>query len=207
MDFKIGILAYGSLISNPGAEISKYEIARIPCVTPFKVEFSRLSSGRGGAPTLIPVIEGGKSVSSQIIVLSNEVEIEDAKSILYRRERNKVNTDIIYRQKTNPGVDVVIIETLKNFCDIETVLYTSIGCNIAQPITVELLAQKAIESILLPAGDEGRDGLRYLRDAKNSGIVTLLSPNYEKQILLLTGTTTLEAAIAKLDWQRHSVSS
>jgi len=206
MKHKIGILAYGSLIDNPGDEIRKLEIGRIQCITPFKVEFSRFSSGRSGAPTLIPVSDGGNNVSGQIILLTNEVGIEEAKSMLYRRERNKVNTDIVYRHIDNPGVNTVIVKALKNFRDVETVLYTSISCNIAQAITAELLAHHAIESILLPAGDEGRDGLRYLRDAKKNGIVTLLSPNYENQILLLTGTTTLDEAIEKLDLQRQESS-
>jgi hypothetical protein len=54
---RIGILAFGSLIGNPGDEIAALEIAaerRHGVLTPFPVEFARSSTKRGGAPTLVP---------------------------------------------------------------------------------------------------------------------------------------------------------
>jgi hypothetical protein len=200
-------LAYGSLIDNPGYEIEIHEVERIKCVTPFKVEFSRLSSVRGGAPTLIPVSDGGNCVSAQIILLANDVSIDEAKSILYRRELNKVNSKDIYVHKTKPGKNTVEENTLNDFCNVESVLYTSIACNITETITPEFLASNAIKSILTSAGEEKRDGIRYLRNAKKIGIMTLLTPDYEKQILLMTGMSTLDEAIQKLDLQRHELSS
>jgi len=50
----IGILAYGSLIIDPGPEIGPLIVRRITTVTPFVVEYARLSRTRGGAPTLVP---------------------------------------------------------------------------------------------------------------------------------------------------------
>ena len=51
----IGILAYGSLIDDPGREIEPLIIRRLKGVeTPFQIEFARSSSTRDGAPTLIP---------------------------------------------------------------------------------------------------------------------------------------------------------
>ncbi len=202
MDKKLGVLAYGSLIDNPGDELIKLEVERIPCVTPFKVEFSRLSTGRGDAPTLIPVVDGGNYVLAQIIVLSNDTDVEEAKTILYRREINRVNSKAIYKHEANPDVNKVVIKTLYSFNDVELVLYTSIGSNIIQPLTTEFLAKKAISSILSPAGAEKRDGIRYLRNAKKNGIVAPLSPDYEKLILIHTETSSLEEAIIKLDRQR-----
>ena len=51
---RIGILAYGSLIDEPGLEIEQLIIHRINCLTPFKVEYARKSGTRGDGPTLIP---------------------------------------------------------------------------------------------------------------------------------------------------------
>ncbi len=50
----VGILAYGSLIDDPGAEIEPVILRRIDCRTPFKVEFARASESRKGGPTLVP---------------------------------------------------------------------------------------------------------------------------------------------------------
>ena len=55
----VGILAYGSLINDPGEELKKVIVGRIPCQTPFNVEYARLSVTRDNAPTLIPTSEGG----------------------------------------------------------------------------------------------------------------------------------------------------
>lgn len=39
-------------------------------MTPFAVEFARKSIKRGGAPTLVPVADGGSPVLAQILILS-----------------------------------------------------------------------------------------------------------------------------------------
>ena len=58
----VGILAYGSLIDDPGSEIGEVIADVISDIeTPFSVEFARSSSTRSGAPTLIPVEAGGAS--------------------------------------------------------------------------------------------------------------------------------------------------
>jgi hypothetical protein len=63
MSDSVGILAYGSLIGNPGSEIEKATRKAVSGVkTPFRVEFARGSRGRGGAPTLVPVESGGCEV-------------------------------------------------------------------------------------------------------------------------------------------------
>jgi len=86
--------------------------------------------------------------------------------------------------------------------DVQTVLYTSIGRNINQTVTGELLADFAIGSIMTKAGQEEKDGLRYLLTAKKNNIVTELSTEYENQILTKTNTSTLEQAIEQLDRKR-----
>ena len=56
----IGVLAYGSLITDPGSELVAITLAVTKDVlTPFSVEFARKSRKRCGAPTLVPVDHGG----------------------------------------------------------------------------------------------------------------------------------------------------
>lgn len=74
----IGILAYGSLISDPGIEIEPLIERRIPQPTPFPVEYARLSSRtRGGSPTVVPHTSG-IPVKAEVLVLSGSVHIDEA---------------------------------------------------------------------------------------------------------------------------------
>ena len=200
--YQLGILAFGSLIDNPGQEISEIEIDRIECKTPFKVEFARTSSTRGNAPTLIPVEQGGRVVKAVIIALREDVGIEEAKSILWRRELHKKNRTETYSHSDNPTPNKVVVKSIDDFMNVQTVLFTSIGSNINQTLTGELLADFAIGSIMTMAGKEEKDGLRYLLSAKRNNIETELSADYENQILAKTNTTTLEQAIELLDRKR-----
>ena len=50
----VGILAYGSLIAEPGVEIGSLIVRRIDILTPFSVEYARFSATRGGRPTAVP---------------------------------------------------------------------------------------------------------------------------------------------------------
>jgi cation transport regulator ChaC len=93
--YSIGILAYGSLIDDPGSELSPYIIERIKTSTPFKVEFKRSSATRGGAPTLIPVEQGGIEVNAVILVLDNAIDLNQAKTMLWKRERRSSNANEI----------------------------------------------------------------------------------------------------------------
>jgi len=185
----VGILAYGSLVSDPGQEIERARTHVIEGVrTPFNVEFARSSTGRGGAPTLVPVKSGGAQVSGQVFVI-NLPETE-AKNILYRREINKVGTDRIYKP---PGKEVVI-ERLTNFADIGVVLYVKNISNI-EPLTAKKLADLAIKSVKMKSC---RDGIKYLIDVKKNRIVTALSQEYEAEILREKKCSTLEEARTKI---------
>ena len=67
----VGIIAFGSLIDDPGTELEAAIVGRKPGVmTPFRVEFARSSVKRGGAPTLVPVTKGGSPVPATILVLN-----------------------------------------------------------------------------------------------------------------------------------------
>lgn len=194
----IGILAYGSLISDPRAEIKSHHTEVIKDVmTPFHVEFARSSSSRGGAPTLVPISNGGAQVRGQVFVMN--LSEEEATHALYRREIGKEGqTDRLYKRPKVVTEKNVVVERLTNFAGLDVVLYTQIAATIT-PLTAGTLADLAIESVA--KADPGLDGITYLKAAKESGIVTALSPSYETEILRKTGCETLEQALAKLQSQ------
>lgn len=193
----VGILAYGSLIDDPGSELDAVIRERIETETPFSVEFARKSSTtRNEAPTLIPVESGGAKVKAEVLVLEPTVTEAEATNMLYRRERHKVGEDIKYNPPKKPGKNTIVIERLTDFSHVDVVLYTRIGANIEkEDLTAEHLAQLAIQSARADAGKRGEDGISYLIDAKRNGIVTPLSTEYEEEILQQTGTKSLEDAL------------
>src|SRR5207244_5920762 len=67
----------------------------------------------------------------------------------------------------------------------------------------KVLAQLAIESVKGKAGEDHRDGVSYLMNAKKNGIKTPLTDEYEKQILEQTKQPDLPAAFQRL---RESIS-
>lgn len=203
--YKIGILAFGSLIDNPGEEIKKLEVERLDCETPFKVEFARISSSRGKAPTLIPVQDDakGRKAKSKLIVIKDTINLNEAKSILWRRECHITDKSKKFKEPERPTSKNVLIGELENFCNVEKVLYTTFLLQEElKDINPERLADFAIESILSKAGMEEKDGIRYLLSAKESGIETEYSKEYEEFILSKTETNSLKEAIEKLDRKR-----
>ena len=192
----IGILAYGSLIPNPGAEIGPVTVRRIGGVeTPFRVEFSRSSRVRDGAPTLVPVNRGGATVTGVVLVLHDSVTETAAQDMLYRRERNRVGSGDRYADVDPANPDSAFLGRLDDFAGLDVVFHAALRANIEEP-TPELLARLAIASVTAPSGPVGRDGIRYLMDARQSGIVTPLMPEYEREILRQTGARHLEEARA-----------
>lgn len=186
----IGILAYGSLIPNPGAEIEKARIdVKKNVKTPFRVEFARSSQSRGGAPTLVPVESYGAPVNAQVIVV--DLREADAASALWRRELNKVGSVQPYLRPAKVTTNSVLVERLENVAGIDVVLYTKIAATI-EPLTAARLAELAIASV--GKAENGRDGITYLIDAKANGISTPLSPAYEAEILKRTQRDSLEQA-------------
>lgn len=194
MTGRIGILAYGSLLSDPGREIADTQIDIVEDVeTPFPIEFARSSSSRGGAPTLIPVETGGAKVHGRILLVS--ASSEEAMNMLYRREIHRVGSGKTYKEPAVEQTNSVRIKSLPNFREVETVLYTDISSNIAI-ITAEELAKLAVKSVTCAETD--KDGITYLIAAKANGIRTTLSDAYEMEILRMTGATSLEDALRAL---------
>ena len=203
----VGILAYGSLISDPRVEIEKACTGIIKdIVTPFQIEFARSSTGkgggRGGAPTLVPVTDGGAHVKGQVFVM--DMSETEAIDVLSRREIGKVGEmERTYKRPEEVTAKNVLVERLTDFAGLDVVLYTQIAATI-KPLTAEKLADLAIASVA--KADSGRDGISYLIAAKASGIITALSPSYEEEILRKTGCETLEKALSQLECQALSPS-
>lgn len=188
----IGVLAYGSLITDPGPELAAVTVSQKDgVVTPFAVEYARSSRGRKGAPTLIPVEQGGVPVLATIFEV--DVSAATAADIVYRREIDKVGSGQLYAAPVAPTPNTVIIDRFPDLYGFEVVLSTRIGANIA-PITAETLARLAIQSARKAA--PGKDGISYLMNAMRSGIVTPLTPAYEAAILTETEASDLAAALA-----------
>ncbi|MBB4420939.1 cation transport regulator ChaC [Rhizobium leguminosarum] len=195
----IGVLAYGSLINEPGAELEKVIARRMSAgiLTPFRVEFARSSNSRKGSPTLVPV-EEGQRVKAVILVLQDHVTMAEAKDMLWRRETRSRTGN--YVQPATPNANTVLVKEIEQFHGVGSVLYTSIAANIAE-VSAKKLAELAIgsaEAVIKGELQAGRDGITYLRDAINAGIKTRLTDAYQASILQQTGTADLDAAIAKL---------
>jgi hypothetical protein len=191
----LGILAYGSLIEDPGIEISPLILdRRMGVETPFCIEFARSSSSRSNAPTLIPVENGGSRVQAIILVLGASVSLQAAKDILWRRETRNERSEKHYACPSKPDPNRVVVESLRNFNGIDIVIYTSLGPNIPD-LNPKRLAELAVNSARDEAGKDGKDGISYLISVKRQGISTPLTPAYEREILKLANAVSLEDAL------------
>src|SRR5215813_6804585 len=178
---KLGILAYGSLIDEPGDELKNATTETLTegVITPFKVEFARSSKTRAGAPTLTPVDTGGAQVPARVFVLDPRFSEKEASDILWRRETGNTDTSRGYIAPMIPGENDVVIGRLDEFDGVKVVLHTKIAPNI-EPLTGERLAELALKSA--GALSDGRDGISYLIHAQSNGAKTPLSDAYEDEI-------------------------
>ena len=168
MGSTVGILAFGSLIDDPGKELGAAIVTRKPNVmTPFGVEFSRSSTKRGGAPTLVRLQPRGSPVSAVILVL--DIREQEAMDRLWRREVDQVGQGGHYVHRADPGPNTLIIDRHKNLEGVDVVFSARFPATIV-PLTAEHLADLAIKSARQLGN--GRDGITYLIDAKRNGITT-----------------------------------
>ena len=190
---KIGILAFGSLIGDPGEELNPQIAMRIKTRTPFGVEYGRYSGKtRGGAPTLVPH-PAGAPVTAEVLVLDGDVRAGEAINVLWRRETRKTGTDAGYVEGTSENS--VLVKTTSDSPWVETLLYTDFAPagKIERPIAAEL-ADRAIRSV--QTAEPGMDGISYLIAAIGCGIQTPLTPAYRDEILRRTNADSLGDALA-----------
>jgi hypothetical protein len=181
-----GILAFGSVNSEPGAELAAVIASRIEVETPFTVEFARSSRTRDGAPTLVPVSEGGARVPAGVLVLDQAVTTAAARAMLYRRETRRTDD-------SRAGSGVSWIAELTGFAGTDLCFYAALPANI-WPLTADKLAELAISSAAAQAGAERRDGISYLQQQLHRGIVTPLMLPYQEAVLARTGAADLAGA-------------
>ncbi len=160
--------------------------------TPFPIEFARSSGRRGGAPTLIPVENGGAKVRGRIILVS--ASIDEATNMLYRREIHQVGSGKTYKEPKPDQTGRVRVKVLPHFYGVEA-LCTDLRSNIAT-VTAEVLARLAVESVA--RAETGKDGISYLIAAKGHGIRTALSDAHEKEVLRITEAASLDDALQRL---------
>lgn len=190
----IGILAYGSLIADPGVEIHPLVVERIETITPFPVEYARFSATRGGAPTAVPHVSG-HAVKAQVLVLAEAVLLTEARNLLWRRETRNEGSGKDYRESGN--ANAVVVRDLFDFCGVAHVLYTDFNSQgkITDP-EPKSLARATIESV--GRAQAGKDGISYLMGLLDAGVETTLTSRYVAEILLQTGATDLTHALRQL---------
>ena len=195
---RIAILAFGSLIEEPGEALSaRIHVGVAGVETPFSVEFARKSRKRGFGPTLVPEDIGGSSVNAVLLVLDPEVGLDEAKNLLWRREIGNESSEECYKRPTYPSQDQVLVESFEGFRGFDFVLYTRIDRNI-RTLTPDHLAELAIRSARGEAGANGTDGIRYLESAMRQGVTTPLTPRYEAAVLQATGAARLDEAHSRI---------
>ena len=175
----IAILAYGSLLDEPGPELAAVVVGRVPCRTPFPVEYGRASQRWGGGPVLVPHPAGGL-VEGSLLLLSDAVPLGAAVDLLAEREGLPSGRGVV--QVEAPG-------------EPRLVLTASLPRNLPRPdMTPAALARRAARS----AGSGPRNGVAYLRRAIASGVVTPRTADYAREVLALAGADTLEEAERRL---------
>jgi hypothetical protein len=187
----LGILAFGSLIGDPGVELEKLIKFRLKTVTPFPVEFGRYSKKRGGAPTLVKH-DAGAPVTAEILVLDDSILLEEARDMLWRRERRREGSGEKYKEGTS--ADSVLVREMKDSPIVSSLLYADFNPEgkVLAPSAIELAAH-AIESA--KKAESKKDGITYLSDAMAAGIRTPLTEAYREAILEQTGARSLAEAL------------
>lgn len=192
---RIGLIAYGSLQWDPGelADILDFGTRIEGVQTPFRVEFARSSSKRGGGPTLIPVETGGAVSAAPVIAFREAMSIQHAETLVWKRETGR--TDGHYEAHRNHGPNKVYVDAYEVlYAGFDVVLAVRIGSNI-EDLSASNLANLAIRSAQIEHGERRADGISYLIDAKRCGIETPLQPAYEgAAIVQKLGVGTLEEA-------------
>lgn len=192
-EVSVGVLAYGSLIGDPGGEIAPLIAHRVPTVTPFPVEFARLSGSRGGAPTVVPH-SSGHPVRAEVLVLS-AVPLDEARNLLWRRETRSEGSGKVYRE--GHSANAVVVRDWPGFSGVTHVLYTDFHPDGKIPAPdPEALARAAIASVARARA--GMDGISYLIGLLEAGVETALTPQYVAAILSQTGEAELGGALRQL---------
>lgn len=182
----IGVLAYGSLRTDPGGELLPLIVERVTVRTPFGIEYGRFSQTRGGAPTVVPHPRGAP-VDAEVLVLDGSVDVDAAKDIVWRREVRKEATGM-----RPPSTSTVVVRELQDVAGCAVVLYTDFIDGRIEAPNPTALAKAALQSV--GQVSEVKDGLAYLANLIALGVITPLTFAYRDEILRLSGAGTLDEA-------------
>lgn len=191
-----GVLAYGSLLTDPGVELAEVIAERRSTITPFTVEYACSNQEYAGAPFLAPVpAQFGTTVNAQILVTHPDIQDREVRDRLYRREVNRVgDEDCEYDGRPEQiKSNAVVIEAVQDLAGVPTVFYTALKPNIPEILRADLsakvkakqLAELALASVTLETYTTECDGIHYLIDAMQQGITTPLSALYRDAVLRL----------------------
>jgi hypothetical protein len=193
---RLGLLAYGSLLWDPGPELDDVldlSSAITGVETRFKVEFARSTRTRGGGPTLVPVATGGAPVVGAIFPFRERLPVPEAQTLVWQRETRR-STGRYDAQRNADHPDKVFVDAHEAPHDeFDVVLVVRIRPNI-EPLNGDELATRAILSARTEFGADRKDGISYLIGAKDSGIETPLQADYEAALLRRLNVTSLSEA-------------
>jgi hypothetical protein len=180
----IAIMAYGSLLYQPGAGLTMVIAGREPCPTPFPVEYGRASRRWGGGPVLVPH-DRGAPVDGALLLLSPDVDLGTAIELLAEREGLEGTRGVI--QVDMPGDRLVIAASLPR--------------NLPAPdMEPDALARRALDS----ARHGPRNGVAYLGAALRAGVRTPATEAYAHRVLERVGADSLEEAERLLAFARSA---
>ena len=176
---RVAVMAYGSLLYDPGPDLGPLVQERIPRRTPFPVEYGRVSAKWGGGPVLVPHPDGGR-VEGALLVLTPACDLGRAVEALRVRE--------------GLAGPEGVVEVAAGDADL-MVIAASLPRNLPLPdMTPPELARRAADSVV----NGSLNGVAYLRGALEAGIETPRSRAYAREILELAGVDDLEEAERRL---------
>ena len=175
----VAVMAYGSLLYEPGPELAALIEERIPRRTPFPVEYGRASMKWGDGPVLVPHPDGGR-VEGALLVLSRAVDLGTAVEALRVRE-GLVDPSGVVEVDAGDGDLMVIAASLPRNLPLPDMEPTA-------------LAERAARSV----ENGARNGVAYLRGALDAGVETPRSRAYARAVMDLAGVEDLEAAEKRL---------
>jgi hypothetical protein len=212
----VAILAYGSLREDLGEELATVvDGDPQPLHKKFQVAFARLSPSRGGAPTLVPVPSGGAPVRASLTRLAPEVTRDQAREMLYRRERHiGPDASVGHAAARCPWIVELSGETaISEFLPAEdhaavagigVLLYTELEPSLSGRMSAGELAERAIESARTPAGAARKDGISYLQQMIDLGVPSELTADYRTEILARLNARDLDDAWRIAQRQAHA---
>lgn len=183
---RIAVLAYGSLLAHPGDWLGRNMQQLIRCETPFGVEYVGCAKkGRGGAPTLVRS-DAHRKVLGGLIILPHA----DTKEGLA-----EVKARVVERERASKSSSIKHDLSMLGY----RVVYSDFKSHFDAP-TPYALAEAAIGSVAkcYEAGWTFMNGIRYLRENLEWGVITDLSIRYRDAILTATNTSGLDEAEQQL---------